>query len=250
MTAAPPAAPVRPKKISVPTTAVFFDIDYTLIHPGPTFDAEGYRRFAVRHGFDVDPARFSGAVASASADLDCAQDDVYRPELFIAYARRVLREMGGGGPAPALDACAREIYDEWAGCRHFALYDDVRPALRALHAAGVRIGLISNTHRCLTAFQEHFELHPYIRGAVSSSDHGYMKPHPSIFREAMRIVGAAPSESIMVGDSVVHDIEGARRTGMRGVLIARSAASPRASPRTAPADVPVIRTLDELPRML
>ena len=232
------------------TSAVFFDVDFTLIHPGPTFGGEGYRRFAARHGLAVDPARFAAAIVSAAVELDRAQDDVHRQELFVAYARRVLREMGAAGPAPAFDACAREICDEWAGCRHFALYDDVRPALRALHGAGKRIGLISNTHRCLTTFQEHFDLRPYVNGAVSSSDHGYMKPHPSIFREAMRIVGAAPAESVMVGDSIVHDVEGARRTGMRGVLLMRSAASPRTAAGAAPADIPVIRTLAELPRVL
>lgn len=226
------------------TSAVFFDVDFTLIHPGPTFGGDGYRRFAARHGLVVDPARFAAAVVTASAALDQSQDAVYRPALFIAYARRVLQEMGGAGPG--LAACAREIYVEWAACRHFALYDDVRPAVRMLHAAGVRLGLISNTHRCLASFQKHFDLQPYISGAVSSLDHGYMKPHPSIFREALQLVGAAASESVMVGDSVAHDIEGARRAGMRGVLIARSAPSDV----DAPDGVPVIRTLAELPRLL
>ena len=227
------------------TTAVFFDVDFTLIHPGPTFDGEGYRRFAARHGFAVDPARFTAAVAAASGALAPAQDGVYRPTLFIAYARRVLQEMGGAGPGVA--ACALEIHEEWARCRHFALYDDVRPAVRRLHAAGVRIGLISNTHRCLASFQRHFDLQPYISGAVSSSDHGYMKPHPSIFRKALQLVGAVASESVMVGDSVLHDIEGARRVGMRGVLLARS---PAAGQGRAPEGVEVIRTLAELPRLL
>lgn len=227
------------------TTAVFFDVDYTLIHPGPTFDGEGYRRFAARHGFAVDPGRFAAAVAAASGTLTPARDGVYRAALFITYARRVLEEMGGSGPG--LGACALEIHEEWARCRHFALYDDVRPAVRALHAAGVRLGLISNTHRCLASFQRHFDLQPYISGAVSSSDHGYMKPHPSIFRKALQVVGAAASESVMVGDSIVHDIEGARRVGMRGVLLSRPAAAARGS---VPKGVPVIRSLAELPRLL
>ena len=226
------------------TTAVFFDVDFTLIHPGPMFDGEGYRRFAARHGFAVDPDRFAAAVAAASSTLAPAQDGIYRSALFISYARRVLQEMGGTGPGVA--ACAREVHEEWARCRHFALYDDVRPAVRLLHAAGVRIGLISNTHRCLASFQRHFDLQPYISGAVSSSDHGYMKPHPSIFRKALQLVGAAASESVMVGDSVLHDIEGARRVGMRGVLLSRSAAA-RGS---VPEGIPVIRSLAELPRLL
>ena len=226
------------------TTAVFFDVDYTLIYPGPTFEAEGYGRFAGRHGLVVDKARYAAAVAAASVELDSASGGMYRSELFVRFARRVLHEMGAAGPA--VERCAREIYDEWAACHHFSLYDDVQPALSALHAAGLRMGLISNTHRSLSTLQQHFDLAPYIGCAVSSADHGYMKPHPGIFREALRRLGAQPAEAVMVGDSLANDIEGARRIGMRGVLVSRSGAE---HPE-APDDIAVIRTLCELPPLL
>ena len=63
-----------------------------------------------------------------------------------------------GGQGERLDTCAREIYREWAACQHFELYEDVPAALRELAAAGIRLGLISNSHRCLASFQSHFEL--------------------------------------------------------------------------------------------
>ena len=228
----------------VRTTAVFFDVDFTLIYPGPTFDGGGYRQFAERYGVEVDSAAFTAAVASASVELDRAQDDIYRPELFVRYARRVLECMGGAGPG--LDPCAREIYDEWAACQHFSLYDDVQATLEQLHSTGIRIGLISNTHRCLASFQSHFELEPYITAALSSSDHGYMKPHPSIFEAALKLLDATSTESVMVGDSLNHDIVGARQVGMKGVLIERSATSDSETLD----GVRVIRTLAELPEVL
>jgi len=40
----------------VPTRGVFFDVDFTLIYPGPRFQASGYHEFCARHGIDVDPA--------------------------------------------------------------------------------------------------------------------------------------------------------------------------------------------------
>ena len=223
--------------------AVFFDVDFTLIYPGPTFDGEGYRKFAERHKIHTDPARFESAVAAASVELTRSQGDIYKPEPFIRYAERVIREMGGDGPG--LEACARMIYDEWAACHHFSLYDDVVTVLGDLHASGIRIGLISNTHRCLASFQAHFELDPFITAAVSSSEHGYLKPHPSIFRAALELVGVAASESVMVGDSLAHDIAGAHQVGMRAVLLARSGL-----PTDRLDGVPVIRTLTELPGVL
>ena len=35
--------------------AVLFDVDFTLIYPGPTFQGEGYERFCTQHGILVDP---------------------------------------------------------------------------------------------------------------------------------------------------------------------------------------------------
>jgi putative hydrolase of the HAD superfamily len=150
-----------------------------------------------------------------------------------------------GGSGPAVDAAAREIYDEWAGCHHFKMYDDVPDVLRGLHQSGIKIGIISNSHRCLASFQTHFALEGLFDVAVSSIEHGYMKPHPSIFEAALRAVQVQPAEAVMVGDSLTHDVDGARRLGMRGVLVARSGVLP-----TAPDDVPVIQSLRELPPLL
>ena len=225
--------------ISLTTQAVFFDVDFTLIYPGPTFAAAGYRLFSQRHGLSVDTARFDVAVTAASRELEVGDDPSYRRDLFVRYARRVIEEMGGSGSG--IDACAQEIYEEWAVCRHFSLYDDVKPVLRQLHERGLRLGLISNTHRCLNSFRIHFELETFITGAVSSSVHGFMKPHPSIFEAALRELGVVAEEALMVGDSISHDVEGARRLGMRAVLLARSA-----PPAQRVQDVPVITSLREL----
>lgn len=224
------------------TRAVFFDVDFTLIHPGPAFQGAGYRSFCAQRGIDVDPALFDRAVSAASVLLD-ARGGIYDPQVFIDYTRRIIQGMGGAGPQ--LDAAARDIYDEWAACQHFSLYDDVPEVLRTLHAAGLKIGLISNTQRCLASFQTHFALEGLFAVAISSSAHGFMKPHPSIFESALRQAGAAAREAVMVGDSLPHDIEGARRLGMRGVLVSR--AGPVAS---CPPDVPVIQSLRELPALL
>jgi HAD superfamily hydrolase (TIGR01662 family) len=224
------------------TRAVFFDVDFTLIYPGPIFQGSGYRDFCARHGVRIDPERFDGAVRAAASLLD-ARQTVYDPAIFIEYTRRIIEEMGGAGEG--VTRAAREIYDEWSACHHFELYDDVPDVLRVLHGAGMTIGLISNTQRSLTDFQSHFALEGLISVTVSSFDHGYLKPHPSIFEEALRRAGAAPHEAVMVGDSPIHDIDGARRLGMRAILVSR-----RGRVIDGPPDVPVIRSLRELPPLL
>jgi HAD superfamily hydrolase (TIGR01662 family) len=229
-------------------SAVFFDVDFTLIYPGPTFQGEGYHAFCARYGMDVDPAKFAVAVASAARLLDGPEDAAYSPDLFIAYTRHIIEQMGGRGPH--LNACAREIYEEWAACRHFELYDDVPVALRTLAAAGLRIGLISNTQRCLQSFQSHFELRGLIAATISSFEHGYMKPHPSIFAAALSRIGARPDEAVMVGDSMRQDIDGALAAGMRAIWLRRGGPAQGGERELTGRDVAVIGSLRELPDLL
>jgi putative hydrolase of the HAD superfamily len=224
------------------TAAVFFDVDFTLIHPGPRFQGSGYAQSCARRGVRVDPALFERAVQGAAALLESA-DQLYDASLFVSYTRRIIELMGGEGPH--VETIAREIYDDWAEHGHFSLYDDVPETLEALHAQGLRLGLISNTHRCLASFQSHFELEGLISVAVSSSEHGFMKPHPSIFRAALELMQVRAGDAAMVGDSLAHDVLGAKQAGMHGILLTRGLYAP---PDTV--DVPVIRSLRELPALL
>ena len=52
--------------------AVFFDVDFTLIYPGPTFQGAGYEQFCARYGIRVDTDRFTDAVRAAS-EASCAR---------------------------------------------------------------------------------------------------------------------------------------------------------------------------------
>jgi HAD superfamily hydrolase (TIGR01662 family) len=232
------------------TRAVLFDVDFTLIEPGPMFRAEGYQSFCARHGMAVDPVLFDSAVLSAASVLDGAADAVaeYDAEIFLAYTRHIIERMGGSGPNVGI--CAREIYDEWSSCEHFELYKEVPAVLAALSTAGVRIGLISNSHRCLESFQAHFELRGLIDAAISSPDHGYMKPHPSIFAEVLERLDVQPADAWMVGDSIRDDVEGALRAGMRPVLVHRSSRPHPQADALASRGIPIIGSLTDLPRLL
>ena len=224
--------------------AVFFDVDFTLIYPGPTFQAEGYRRACAAHGIEVDPAKFDEATAASSFILDEVEEQIYKHDIFIHYTASIIEKMGGRG-ANVVEV-ASEIYAQWSVNHHFEMYDDVAPVLEGLQKRGLIVGLISNSHRSLDAFREHFSLANIITVSVSGAEHGYMKPHRSIFDAALDRAKVKPEEALMVGDSFPHDIQGALNAGWHAVLLRRSGERPA----NAPAGLPIIRTLSELPALL
>jgi putative hydrolase of the HAD superfamily len=227
---------------------VFFDVDFTLIRPGMMFQGEGYEAFCVRHGIEVDRHKFEEALKSAAPLLDGGEDARYDAEIYVRYTRHIIEQMGGSGSA--VDACAREIYNEWATNDHFEMYDDVAETLEVIAARGVKIGLISNSHRCLQSFQHHFELQHVVSGALSSLEHGMMKPSAEIFLAAMTLVGVTPEESLMVGDSLRQDIEGGLAAGMRGVFLHRSLDPHPQEHDLLARGVSTIRSLRELPSLV
>lgn len=83
-------------------------------------------------------------------------------------------------------------------------------------------------------------LAPLVDVLVASEDVGVSKPDPGIFRIALERGGVAADEAVMVGDSWVNDIAGARTAGIRGVWF-----NPDGRPKPAePADVMEIRALE------
>lgn len=224
------------------TAAVFFDVDFTLIRPGRRFQAAGYAETCRRHGVTVSVEAFEAGITEAATLLEWV-DLQYQDDVWVRYTARIIEVMGGKGPGVV--AAAREIYADWAEHRHFEMYDDVPDTLRTLHARGLRIGLITNSHRPLDSFQEHFSLQGLVTVAVSSAEFGVMKPDRRIFDEALHRMRVAADSAVMVGDSLAHDVAGARQAGMRGVWLDRLARGTRPDDET-----PVITSLIELPALL
>lgn len=233
-----------PQKARKSLRAVFFDVDFTLIFPGPTFQGEGYQRACAARGIEVDALKFEEAAAASSFILDEVEDQIYAHDIFIHYTASIIEKMGGRG-ANVIDV-AREIYDQWSVNHHFEMYEDVAPVLDALQNRGFIVGVISNSHRSLDAFREHFSLANIISVSVSGAEHGFMKPHRSIFDRALERAKVTAEEAMMVGDSFTHDIAGALNAGWRAVLLRRSGEVPL----FVPAGLPVIATLRELEQHL
>ncbi len=92
-------------------------------------------------------------------------------------------------------------------------------ALIRARAAGLRLGVISNSEGRLESvlarvgLREHFEL------VVDSHLEGVSKPDPEIWRRTLSRMGLPGERAIYAGDIPEVDVEGARGAGMHGVLV-------------------------------
>jgi HAD superfamily hydrolase (TIGR01549 family) len=197
--------------------AVLFDVDFTLCRPGPELSAERYARIAARHGLTLDTTHYEEAREAAVINLKRHPELLHDESIWHRFTQEIF--IGMGGPDVIAAECATEIEEGWAVSENFELFEDSLPVLEELRKAQLKIGLVSNGIRDLTEFVSHHRLD--VDAIVDSRSHGRVKPHPTIFQAALDLVGVAPADAVMVGDSLEEDIEGAQALGMRAILIDR-----------------------------
>jgi putative hydrolase of the HAD superfamily len=207
--------------------AVLFDVDFTLAKPGPELMPEGYVRCGERHGLSLEACRYEDARDAALVDLKRHPELEHDEEIWVAFTERIV--VGMGGTAPVSQDVALELTSGWQRHENFELYEDTIPVLEDLRAAGLKLGLVSNSARDVRAFAKHHALE--IDAGISSFHHGRTKPHESIFRAVLALLDVEPSEAAMVGDTVEDDVEGALALGMRAVLVDRLCLRPSFEPR-------------------
>ena len=228
--------------------AVFFDFYHTLVRyepPREQVEADVLKQL----GMDIDPPALRLPLVAADefiyqeiADKPLSQRS--REEKMVLYARYqgiVLREAG-------LRADEKLIYQLMGLMQEvqmtLALYDDAPPAMDDLKDRGLKLGLISNVEHDINPIMEQLGLPQWLDIVVTSQETGFNKPHPEIFKAALKQAGVKPAEAIYVGDQYQVDVVGARGAGLKGVLIDRLDYNKEVT------DCPKIKSLTELSGLL
>jgi HAD superfamily hydrolase (TIGR01549 family) len=121
-----------------------------------------------------------------------------------------------------------------------------RPVLETL-GQRYRLGVVSNFYGNLEAVCESSGLGSLFGVMADSQRVGAEKPEPAIFQAALTALQAAPETTVMVGDSLRRDYEGARRSGIGFIWIAPE--DVQAAERGA-VDRPAFAAVSELPGLL
>jgi putative hydrolase of the HAD superfamily len=231
----------------VPIRAVTLDAAGTLLALAEPVGTT-YARFAARHGIRVEPAdaerAFRAALAAAPPlafpDADAGTLDERERGWWRAIVARALAAPGGA----RLDACFDDLFRHYAEAAAWRVFPDVGPALAALRARGIGIGVVSNSDARLVGLLEALGIGSQIDAVVCSARAGAAKPAPAIFLAAVARLGVPAAETLHAGDDPVADVEGARRAGLEAVLVER-----RGAGGVLAGDVPSVRSLAELPAL-
>jgi len=231
-------------------------IETVLFDFGGTLDSDGVawkERFHALYraeGLDISAEDFAPAFYAADDALIGALASTTGLEetvdaLTTNLEAEVARHGGGTGQRKTDRARGQRVASRFLSDMSFAFARN-RPVLEAL-SERYRLGVVSNFYGNLEAVCESSGLGRLFGAMADSQRVGAEKPEPAIFHAALAALDAAPETTIMVGDSLRRDCEGARRSGMGFIWIAPE--DVQAAERSA-ADRPAFPTVSELPGLL
>ncbi len=237
-----------------PPRAVLLDLDETLIDGSglATSTVAVSAAFAARHPeLRLDPmtlAQTNGIAwerSWAEHEPRWVRGELDDLGLSTAVWTTALTELGVPDPA----ALAAEAAHDHVAALAVATkpYQDVRPALDALAAAGIPLGIVTNGSS--SAQRAKIALLGPERFAVIAvtGEHGVAKPEPRIFQIVLEQLGLPPDQVVHVGDSLRADVGGAQAAGILAVWLNRVGEIRPADAATPDAE---ITTLAQLPALL
>ena len=161
--------------------------------------------------------------ARRQASLDIEREYASRPaflhrDLFRDRIARTAELLGVTATPEVLDRFDEEHRD--AILDHLVPRPDAAETLEGLGARGIYTAVVSNADDdYLGPLLERHGLDAFLDDWTSSEEAESCKPDRRIYEYALAKARRAPDETLFVGDSVQHDIAGARALRMRTVLI-------------------------------
>lgn len=211
--------------------AVFLDVGWTVVYPLRSMwevlaevSAEAGAPLAAAEAERIVHRLMMAGRAHALAQLDggaaYTDSDAEFGAQFDAMSRAVFAV--GNVPGDRTELGARFLARFWTR-QNWQAFPDALAGIRRLRAAGVRVGVLSNASSDLLLFLERCGLLPHFDFTVVSAIEGIKKPDRRIFERAVAAAGVRAADAVHVGDMYVEDILGARKAGIRPLLMDRGA---------------------------
>lgn len=214
--------------------AVLFDLGGTIVRTVEPYEI--HRRILEAHGINVRLEDVSRAHQNVQEEYDADKMAEMGLIYWVKWNLKILEQIGIQKDKELL---ARKIDELWFDYADLETYPDVPETLAQLKAIGVKTGIVTNGfERDYRNIFQKLGLAGLFDVAVGVDNCGKAKPNSEIFHYALNRLCVKKGETLFVGDSVKLDYEGARRAGLKALLIDREG--------KAPQEVEAIRSLTEV----
>jgi HAD superfamily hydrolase (TIGR01509 family) len=191
---------------------IFFDVGNTLLFP----NRERIHTPLTARGTTVDPNQVRDLECRIKNEFDSLMinDGNHDHSFWSMFYTQLLAEIGVKD-----DALCNQLV---SNIRESANWDQILPGTRE-HllrlAERYQIAVISNADGKIEDVLRRCGIADCFLTITDSGLVGHEKPHPEIFRQALRSLSAQPNQSLYVGDVYSVDYLGATGAGMQAVLM-------------------------------
>lgn len=204
--------------------AVLFDLEGTLMK---TVDVpQTFSRILETYGVEVSSREVLNAHKANEKEFDVDIGQIELGEAFWGkWNLKILETLGITENALFL---AEKIDELWWNYAELEFYPDVMKTLNQLKAMNVKTGIVTN--RLKKDFEQilrKLDATDCFDVIVGIDTCKRAKPDKEIFIYAVEKLQVKPEETIFIGDSVEKDYEGAKRAGLKPLLIDRENKSDR-----------------------
>ncbi len=143
-------------------------------------------------------------------------------QIVLGAFADLLQELG----LPPDDIAGNDFYERQrtSVVSRLMLRRETLAVLESLRERGCYLGIVSNIDDdYFLPLLERTRLRSYLRHCLSSESAGSCKPDAAIFKKAIAVSELTASDLLYVGDSPLHDVEGARGVGMATAWLASGA---------------------------
>ncbi len=196
---------------------VFFDLDHTL-WDFETNSALAFQKIFQDHNLEIDLDAFLTVYKPLNFHYWklYREEKVSKPELRYKRLKETFDSLNQEVSDTLIDHLSEDYIENLPRFNH--LMDGSLDILNYLQG-DYQLHIITNGFQEVqTRKMETTKILHYFDQVITSESVGVKKPNPRVFEHALKVSKADRKESIMIGDSLEADIQGALNVGMRAIL--------------------------------
>jgi len=198
--------------------AVLLDAEGTFIHIHPSV-GDVYAYVLSQYGLQCSPDKINKAFFTIwNRAKTKRKKEISRDTNYLFWKEIFLETIAGSVELQDPETIFKDCYQEFSKKRWWKLAEGIVETLKKWKSDGLLIGIVSNWDERLFDLLDEFDIKEYFDTVTISTEVGLEKPDPKIVELACSNLGVAPSQAVMIGDSLELDHPAALAAGCSSIL--------------------------------